>query len=61
MIKKQRKTKETDISLEIEIYGSGNSDIDTGIGFFDHMLTAFAKHSLMDIKLHCKGDLHIAC
>ena len=59
MIKKQRKTKETDISLEIEIYGSGNSDIDTGIGFFDHMLTALAKHSLMDIKLHCKGDLHI--
>lgn len=59
MIKKQRKTKETDISLELEIYGSGNSDIDTGIGFFDHMLTALAKHSLIDIKLHCKGDLHI--
>ncbi|MBO7154406.1 MAG: imidazoleglycerol-phosphate dehydratase HisB [Campylobacter sp.] len=59
MIKKQRKTKETDISLELEIYGSGNSDIDTGIGFFDHMLTAFAKHSLIDIKLYCKGDLHI--
>ena len=59
MIKKQRTTKETDISLEIEIYGSGNSDINTGIGFFDHMLTALAKHSLMDIKLYCKGDLHI--
>ena len=59
MIKKHRKTKETDITLELEIYGSGNSDISTGIGFFDHMLNALAKHSLMDIKLHCNGDLHI--
>ncbi|MDY3133768.1 MAG: imidazoleglycerol-phosphate dehydratase, partial [Campylobacter lanienae] len=53
MIKKHRKTKETDITLELEIYGSGNSDVSTGIGFFDHMLNALAKHSLMDIKLHC--------
>ena len=59
MIKKHRKTKETDITLELEIYGSGNSDISTGIGFFVHMLNALAKHSLMDIKLHCNGDLHI--
>jgi imidazoleglycerol-phosphate dehydratase len=53
----RRKTKETDISLELEIYGSGKSQIDTGIGFFDHMLDSFTKHSLFDIKLVCNGDL----
>jgi imidazoleglycerol-phosphate dehydratase len=55
----QRKTKETDISLELEIYGSGKSEISTGIGFFDHMLEAFCKHALFDMKLVCKGDLHV--
>jgi len=55
----QRKTKETDISLELEIYGSGKVEINTGIGFFDHMLEAFCKHALFDIKLVCKGDLHV--
>ena len=55
----QRKTKETDISLELEIYGSGKSEINTGIGFFDHMLEAFCKHALFDMKLVCKGDLHV--
>ena len=55
----QRKTKETDISLELEIYGSGKAEINTGIGFFDHMLEAFCKHALFDIKLVCKGDLHV--
>ena len=55
----QRKTKETDISLELEIYGSGEARICTGIGFFDHMLEAFCKHALFDMKLVCKGDLHI--
>ena len=55
----QRKTKETDISLELEIYGSGKSEISTGIGFFDHMLEAFCKHALFDMKLGCKGDLHV--
>ena len=59
MISKTRKTKETDISLELEIYGSGKAEISTGIGFFDHMLTALCKHSLMDIKLICKGDLEV--
>ena len=53
----QRKTKETDISLELEIYGSGKSEISTGIGFFDHMLEAFCKHALFDMKLVCKGDV----
>nr|WP_315059442.1 imidazoleglycerol-phosphate dehydratase HisB [uncultured Campylobacter sp.] len=55
----QRKTKETDISLELEIYGSGKSEISTGIGFFDHMLEAFCKHAIFDMKLVCKGDLHV--
>ena len=55
----QRKTKETDISLELEIYGSGKAEISTGIGFFDHMREAFCKHALFDMKLVCKGDLHV--
>ena len=55
----QRKTKETDISLELEIYGSGKAEINTGIGFFDHMLEAFCKHALFGMKLVCKGDLHV--
>ncbi|MFC2344413.1 imidazoleglycerol-phosphate dehydratase HisB [Campylobacter sp.] len=55
----QRKTKETDIGLELEIYGSGKAEISTGIGFFDHMLEAFCKHALFDMKLVCKGDLHV--
>lgn len=55
----QRKTRETNISLELEIYGSGKYEINTGIGFFDHMLEAFAKHSLIDLKLSCVGDLHV--
>ncbi|ABS52215.1 imidazoleglycerol-phosphate dehydratase HisB [Campylobacter hominis] len=59
MIKKYRKTKETEISVELEICGSGNAEIDTGIGFFDHMLESFTKHSLIDLKLICKGDLNV--
>ena len=55
----QRKTKETDINLELEIYGSGKAEISTGIGFFDHMLEAFCKHAIFDMKLVCKGDLHV--
>lgn len=59
MIKKHRVTKETDITIDLEMYGSGKSEISTGIGFFDHMLEALTKHSLMDIKIHAKGDLHV--
>ncbi len=59
MIEKKRKTKETDIVVRLELYGSGKSNIDTGIGFFDHMLESFAKHSLMDIDIKCIGDTHI--
>lgn len=59
MININRKTKETDISIEVELYGTGKSNISTGIGFFDHMLEAFSKHSLIDLNITCKGDTHI--
>lgn len=52
-----RATSETDIELELVLDGSGRSDIDTGIGFFDHMLTALARHGCFDLQLRCKGDL----
>jgi imidazoleglycerol-phosphate dehydratase len=54
-----RKTSETKISLTINLDGSGDSQVDTGIGFFDHMLTLLAKHSCMDMQLAAKGDLHV--
>ncbi len=59
MIKIERKTKETDIKLEFEFYGSGQYEIKTGIGFFDHMLESLAKHGLFDVKLVCNGDTHV--
>ena len=55
----ERKTKETDISLSVNIDGSGVSEISTGIGFLDHMLTALSKHGRMNLTLSCKGDLHV--
>jgi imidazoleglycerol-phosphate dehydratase len=55
----ERKTRETDILAEVSIDGSGLSDIATGIGFFDHMLDQLSRHSLIDIKIVAKGDLHI--
>ncbi len=54
-----RKTAETEISAEINLDGTGEYDIDTGIGFLDHMLEQLSRHSLVDIKLQAKGDLHI--
>ncbi|PLX35537.1 MAG: imidazoleglycerol-phosphate dehydratase HisB [Hyphomicrobiales bacterium] len=54
-----RKTNETDISVSIELDGSGQYDIKTGIGFFDHMLEQLSRHSLIDIKIRAEGDLHI--
>lgn len=54
-----RKTRETDIKLELNLDGSGKSDIDTGIGFFDHMLDGFTRHGLFDLTLKCTGDLNV--
>ena len=57
--KVKRKTKETDISCEINIDGTGQNEISTGIGFFDHMLEIFSHHSLIDLKLKAEGDIHV--
>ena len=54
-----RKTRETEIFAAITLDGNGEYDIDTGIGFFDHMLEGFAKHALIDLKVRADGDLHI--
>ena len=54
-----RKTKETDISVELCVDGTGKYDIDTGIGFFDHMLEGFARHGFFDLKIKVKGDTHV--
>ncbi len=54
-----RKTNETNIELHLDLDGRGESTIATGCGFFDHMLTHLAKHSLFDLTVKCAGDLHI--
>jgi imidazoleglycerol-phosphate dehydratase len=54
-----RTTSETDLRVQIDIDGRGEASIRTGIGFFDHMLTAFAKHGLMDLIVEARGDLHV--
>jgi len=55
----RRATKETQISLDLNVDGTGKSAIHTGVPFFDHMLTLFAKHAVVDLKLRCKGDLEV--
>ena len=55
----KRETKETKIVVELNLDGAGKAEIATGIGFFDHMLESFAKHSLIDLKVQAKGDLHV--
>ena len=55
----KRKTRETDIDLSLGLDGEGRSKIATGIGFLDHMLTAFATHGRFDLDVRCKGDLHV--
>ena len=52
----KRTTGETDIRVSLDLDGTGVCDIDTGVGFFDHMLTALGRHSLLDLTVHCKGD-----
>ena len=54
-----RKTAETAITVELNLDGNGSYDNQTGVGFFDHMLDQLARHSLIDMKIRCKGDLHI--
>ncbi|NBJ91139.1 imidazoleglycerol-phosphate dehydratase HisB [Parablautia muri] len=54
-----RVTKETDITLMLNLDGSGKCNLNTGIGFFDHMLNGFARHGLFDLELVCKGDLEV--
>jgi imidazoleglycerol-phosphate dehydratase len=55
----ERKTKETQVSVELNLDGSGKYEISTGIGFLDHMLEQLSRHSLIDLKVQAKGDLHI--
>lgn len=58
-MKINRKTKETEITGDLSLYGSGRNNISTGIGFFDHMLELFSFHSCFDLNLVCKGDLQV--
>ncbi len=54
-----RKTGETDIALSFNLDGTGKSDIQTGCGFLDHMLTLFAKHGRFDLTVRCRGDVEV--
>ncbi|MGY6709943.1 MAG: imidazoleglycerol-phosphate dehydratase HisB [Rhizobiaceae bacterium] len=54
-----RKTNETEISISVDLDGKGKAEMSTGVGFFDHMLDQLARHSLIDMKIKAKGDLHI--
>lgn len=58
-VQQNRKTKETDISLSLNIDGKGETQLDTGIGFFNHMLDGFARHGFFDLKVQVKGDLEV--
>ncbi|MCO4052965.1 MAG: imidazoleglycerol-phosphate dehydratase HisB [Bosea sp.] len=55
----QRRTAETDVHVAVDLDGSGKAEISTGVGFFDHMLELFARHSLIDVTARVKGDLHV--
>lgn len=55
----ERKTNETDIQLELNLDGDGKSEIQTGVGFFDHMLELFSRHGVFDLKVKADGDLHV--
>ena len=55
----QRTTKESQVEVKVDLDGSGRSEVTTGVGFYDHMLSAFARHSLLDLVVHTNGDTHI--
>ena len=55
----ERRTRETFIQVAVDLDGSGDADVSTGLGFLDHMVTALSRHSRIDIELKCEGDLHI--
>jgi imidazoleglycerol-phosphate dehydratase len=55
----ERKTRETEIAVSLDLDGSGECDIDTGIGFLDHMLESFGRHAMIDLKVRAQGDLHV--
>ncbi len=55
----ERTTRETDISVTLSLDGTGKADVDTGVPFFDHMLDAFCRHALFDMRVRCKGDLEV--
>ena len=59
LIYKTRETKETNIRIGLNLKGTGTSEIETGIGFLDHMLELFSRHSLIDLKIEAKGDLNV--
>jgi imidazoleglycerol-phosphate dehydratase len=59
MVELSRETRETQISVKLELYGQGQSNINTGVGFLDHMLEALSKHSHMNLEVTCNGDTHI--
>jgi imidazoleglycerol-phosphate dehydratase len=55
----ERKTRETEIAVSLDLDGAGDCDIDTGVGFLDHMLESFGRHSMIDLKVRAQGDLHV--
>lgn len=59
IVKLERKTKETDIKIKLNLDGNGNSSIDTGLKFFDHMLESFTRHGFFDLKVHVDGDIEV--
>jgi imidazoleglycerol-phosphate dehydratase len=56
---RERKTRETEVQVRVELDGTGEARVSTGVGFFDHMLDALARHGLFDLQVQCTGDLHI--
>src|ERR1700749_915193 len=55
----ERKTRETEIAVSLDLDGTGDADIDPGIGFLDHMRESFSRHSMIDLKVRATGDLHV--